>query len=71
VGLYVALLEFNLKAAHAGLGSVVGSVIRRDWNFAKSGKPNAIIQKLYRGEDPAKKPAQISPERAGSSSGSE
>jgi hypothetical protein len=30
-------------------------VTRRDWNFAKSGKPVAIFQKLYRSEDPAKK----------------
>jgi hypothetical protein len=30
-------------------------VVRRDWNFAKSGKPAAICQKLYRSEDPAKR----------------
>jgi hypothetical protein len=29
-------------------------VVRRDWNFAKSGKLAAIFQKLYRSEDPAK-----------------
>jgi hypothetical protein len=29
-------------------------VVRRDWNFARSGKPAAIFQKLYRSEDPAK-----------------
>jgi len=46
-------------------------VVRRAWNFAKSGKPHVIIQKLYRSEAPAKRPAQISPERAGSRSGSD
>ena len=30
-------------------------VVRRDWNFAKSGKPAAIFQKIYRSEDPAKR----------------
>jgi hypothetical protein len=31
---------------------VRGFVVRRDWNFAKSGKPAAIFQKFYRSEDP-------------------
>jgi hypothetical protein len=31
---------------------------RRDWNFAKSGKLSTIFQKLYRGEDPAKRSSQ-------------
>jgi hypothetical protein len=31
-----------------------GCVARRDWNFAKSGKPEAMNQKLYRSEDPEK-----------------
>ena len=35
-----------------------GFVVRRDWNFAKSGKPAAIFQKLYRSEDPAKRSSQ-------------
>jgi hypothetical protein len=30
-------------------------VVRRDWNFARSGKPAAIFQKLYRSEGPRKK----------------
>jgi hypothetical protein len=30
-------------------------VVRRDWNFAKSGKAAAIFQKTYRSEDPAKR----------------
>jgi hypothetical protein len=25
-------------------------VVRRDWNFARSGKPAATLQKLYRSE---------------------
>jgi hypothetical protein len=32
-----------------------GFVVRRDWNFAKSGKPAAIFQKVYKSEDPEKK----------------
>jgi hypothetical protein len=35
-----------------------GFVVRRDWNFAKSGKLAAIFQKLYRSEDPAKRSSQ-------------
>ena len=38
----------------AVLGALLRFVVRRDWNFAKSGKPAAIFQKLYRSEDPAK-----------------
>jgi hypothetical protein len=34
--------------------SLRGFVVRRDWNFVKSGKLAAIFQKLYRSEDPAK-----------------
>jgi hypothetical protein len=37
----------------------------------KNGKPDIIIQELYRSEAPAKRPSQISPERAGSRSGSD
>jgi hypothetical protein len=32
----------------------LGFVVRRDWNFAKSGKPAAIFQKLHRSDDPRK-----------------
>jgi hypothetical protein len=33
-------------------------VVTRDWNFAKSGKPAAILQRLYGSEDPAKRLSQ-------------
>jgi len=33
-------------------------VIRRDWDFAKSGKLAAIFQKLFRREDSAKRSSQ-------------
>jgi hypothetical protein len=36
-------------------GNLPGFEVRRDWNFAKSGKPAAIFQKLYKSEDPEKK----------------
>ena len=36
----------------------LGFVLRRDWNFAVSGKAAAIFQKLYRSEDPAKRSSQ-------------
>ena len=33
-------------------------MVRRDWDFAKSGKLAAIFQKLFRSEDPAKRSSQ-------------
>ena len=42
----------------AVLGALLRFVVRRDWNFAKSGKPAAIFQKLYRSEGPAKRSSQ-------------
>jgi hypothetical protein len=30
-------------------------VVRRDWNFAKSGKPDTIIQRFNRSQAPAKR----------------
>jgi hypothetical protein len=35
-----------------------GFVVRRDWNFAKSGQSAATFQRLYRSEDPAKRSSQ-------------
>jgi hypothetical protein len=42
----------NTIEAIASLIYLVRFVVRRDWNFARSGKPAAIFQKLYRSEDP-------------------
>jgi hypothetical protein len=33
-------------------------VIRRDWNFAKSGKTGSIFQKLYKRQEPRKRSSQ-------------
>ena len=57
----VGICGRDLWSGICGQGFVVrdlwsdeGFVVRRDWNFARSGKPAAIFQKLYRSEDPAK-----------------